>query len=135
MRSVAAKRYFVDKILFGSVSPAGERSLHTGEVAGSIPAAPTIFQALLGSIWQLLAERYGNARAQSGRNPGDMFTVRFIEGEGQIERDNRADCACDDLLAGRQDRRAQQSRDAMRCAAKEARDLTDSRVTLDLLNA
>jgi hypothetical protein len=47
-----------------------------------------------------------------------MFTVRFIEG-GQIERDNRADCACDDLLAGRQDRRAQQSRDAMRCAAKD----------------
>jgi hypothetical protein len=57
MRSVAAKRYLVDKILFSSVNTCGgarrvkrprvllnllgERSLHAGEVVGSIPTAPT----------------------------------------------------------------------------------------------
>ena len=35
----------------------GERSLHTGEVVGSIPTAPTISQALLGGVRQLSAER------------------------------------------------------------------------------
>jgi len=55
----------------------GERSLHTGEVVGSIPTAPTIFQALIGSVRQYRAERYVHAHAQTGSNPGDLFTVRI----------------------------------------------------------
>jgi hypothetical protein len=54
----------------------GERSLHTGEVVGSIPTAPTIFQALLGSIRQLPAERYGNTRCASVQNRCNPFTER-----------------------------------------------------------
>jgi hypothetical protein len=52
-----------------------ESSLHTGEVVGSIPTAPTISQALLGSVRQYRAERYVHAHAQTGSNPGDLFTV------------------------------------------------------------
>ena len=57
-------------------SSAGERSLHTGEVVGSIPTAHTILRALLGSIRQLLAERYGNVREKSVQNRCNLFTVR-----------------------------------------------------------
>ena len=51
-------------------------SLHTGEVVGSIPTAPTIFQALIGSIRQLTAERYGNVREESVQNRCNLFAVR-----------------------------------------------------------
>ena len=50
--------------LYRALSSAGERSLHTGEVVGSIPTAPTIFQWLTGSSRQYQAERYGNLRPQ-----------------------------------------------------------------------
>jgi hypothetical protein len=47
-----------------------ERSLHTGEVVGSIPTAPTISQALLGSVRQYRAERYVHAHAQTRSDCG-----------------------------------------------------------------
>src|SRR5262249_39923363 len=59
-----------------ALSSAGERSLHTGEVVGSIPTAPTIFQSLIGSIRQYRAERYENVREKSVGNRWDLFTER-----------------------------------------------------------
>ena len=56
-----------------ALSSAGERSLHTGEVAGSIPAAPTIFQRLIGSCRQYPAERYANMPLRSVENPWTLF--------------------------------------------------------------
>jgi hypothetical protein len=54
----------VEAILRASaLSSAGERSLHTGEVAGSIPAAPTIFL----EIFRHQQELIGNVRHVSER--------------------------------------------------------------------
>jgi hypothetical protein len=50
----------------------GKRSLHTGEVVGSIPTAPTILRALLGSIRQYRAEQYANVHARLVGNPWDL---------------------------------------------------------------
>jgi hypothetical protein len=47
-----SKRGEDDKRALYSFRFLAERSLHTGEVVGSIPAAPTIFQALTGSFRQ-----------------------------------------------------------------------------------
>jgi hypothetical protein len=54
---------------------ATERSLHTGEVAGSIPAAPTIFQALVGTFWQSPAERYANTPPRLVERAWNMFAL------------------------------------------------------------
>jgi hypothetical protein len=43
-------------------------SLHTGEVAGSIPAAPTIFQGFRRTPAHASAERYRNTPQKSVRN-------------------------------------------------------------------
>jgi hypothetical protein len=51
-----------------------ERSLHTGEVEGSIPSAPTILRDFLGSIRQLTTERNGKTAPRPGENPGTLFT-------------------------------------------------------------
>jgi hypothetical protein len=60
-----------DQIVFS-----GERFLHTGEVVGSIPTAPIIFQALLSSVRQYRAERYANPHTKSVGNRWDLFTDR-----------------------------------------------------------
>src|SRR4051812_22974778 len=52
-----------------ALSSAGERSLHTGEVAGSIPAAPTIFREFAGGS---PAERYAKHAAS--------ISVDFVSG-------------------------------------------------------
>jgi hypothetical protein len=50
-----------------ALSSAGERSLHTGEVAGSIPAAPTIIPIHLGN-------------AANTRNPSFAFSASSHSG-------------------------------------------------------
>jgi hypothetical protein len=45
-----------------ALSSAGERSLHTGEVAGSIPAAPTIIPIQLGNAANTRNPSFGLAR-------------------------------------------------------------------------
>jgi hypothetical protein len=51
-------------------------ALHTGEVVGSIPTAPTISQALIGSIRRLPAEQHENTHTESVGNRWDLFTDR-----------------------------------------------------------
>ena len=54
-----------------------EHSLHTGEVVGSIPTAPTISRDFLGSIRQLTTERNEKTTLRSGENPGTLFVLCF----------------------------------------------------------
>src|SRR5262249_21680188 len=58
-----------------ALSSAGERSLHTGEVVGSIPTAPTIFQSLIGSVGQLTTEHNEKTTIRFGENPGTLFAL------------------------------------------------------------
>src|SRR5262249_17853587 len=62
-----------------ALSSAGERSLHTGEVVGSIPTAPTILRDFLGSIRQLTTERNEKTTLRPGENRGTLFALCFIK--------------------------------------------------------
>ena len=57
----------------------GERSLHTGEVVGSIPTAPTILRDFLGSIRQLTTERNEKTTLRPGENRGILFALCFTK--------------------------------------------------------
>jgi hypothetical protein len=51
--------------------------LHTGEVVGSIPTAPTILRDFLGSIWQLRTERSVKMTLRPVENPRALFSFGF----------------------------------------------------------
>jgi hypothetical protein len=67
---------------------AGERSLHTGEVVGSIPTAPTIFAEQLGSFRQLDTERIQNTTRSTGGKSVESDRRLFLEKPPPIPKES-----------------------------------------------
>src|SRR5262249_49616327 len=59
---------FVNRALSRAHSSAGERSLHTGEVQGSIPCAPTIKSLVLLGFWHASETATVQPDAEQNRN-------------------------------------------------------------------